>query len=60
MDQFVPIMRVGLDSRSRPTAESCNAAIAIEENTSDSESTKIVKFLIALFCIITVVLKAML
>ena len=29
-------MRVGLDSRSRPTAESCNAAIAVEENASDS------------------------
>ena len=44
MDQFVSIMRVGLDLRSRPTAESCNAAIAVEENTSDSESTKIVTF----------------
>ena len=41
MDQFVFIMRLGLDSRSRPTAESCNATIAVEENTSDSKSTKI-------------------
>ena len=46
MDQFVLIMRVGLDSRSRPPAENCIAAIAIEENTSDSKSTKIVKFLL--------------
>ena len=37
-------MRVDLDWRSRPTAESGNAAIAVEENTSDSESTNIVKF----------------
>ena len=29
-------MRVGLDLRSRLTAESCNAAIAVEENASDS------------------------
>ena len=33
------------DSRSRPTAESCNAAIAVKENTSDSKSAKITKFL---------------
>ena len=45
MDQFVVIMRLGLDLRSRLPAESCNAAIAVEENTSESESTKIVKFL---------------
>ena len=44
MDQFVSMMRVGLDSRSRPTAESCNTAIAVEENTSDSESTKLLNF----------------
>ena len=30
------IMRVGLDSRSRPTAESCNTAITFAENASDS------------------------
>ena len=35
-------MRVGLDLRSRPTAQSCNVTTAVEENTSDSESTKIV------------------
>ena len=35
-------MRVGLDLRSRPTAESCIAAVAVEENTLDPESTKIV------------------
>ena len=40
------IMRAGLNSRSRPTAESCNSAIVAEENTSDSESTKIAKFLL--------------
>ena len=45
MDQFVIIMQAGLDWRSRPIAESCNAAIAVEKNTSDSELTKIVKFL---------------
>ena len=39
-------MRVVLDSRSRPNAESCNATIGVEVNTSDSESTKIVKFLL--------------
>ena len=39
-------MWVGLDFRSRPTAESCSAAIAVEENTSESESIKIVKFLL--------------
>ena len=38
-------MRVGLDSRSKPTAENCNVALAIAENASDYESTKIVKFL---------------
>ena len=27
------VMQVGLDARSRPTAESCNGAIAVEENT---------------------------
>ena len=32
MDQFVFVMRVGLDSRSWQIAESCNAAIAVEEN----------------------------
>ena len=37
-------MRVGLDSKSKPTAESCKAAIAVEDNISDSESTKIVQF----------------
>ena len=46
MDQFVSIMQVGLDLRSKPTAESCNAAIAVEGKTSDSESNKIVKFLL--------------
>ena len=46
MDQFASIMQVGLDSRPRPTAESCNAAIAVEENTSESESAKIVKILL--------------
>ena len=46
MDQFVCIMQVGLDSRSRPTAESCNAANAVEEITSDSESTTVVKILL--------------
>ena len=40
MDQFVSTMWEGLDSRSRPTAESCKAAIAVEEITSDSELTK--------------------
>ena len=45
MNQFVSIWQVGLDSRSRPTAESCNAETAVEENSSDSESAKIVKFL---------------
>ena len=49
MDQFVSIMRVGLDLRSRPTAESCNTAIAVEKNTSDYESTKIVEFLLCNF-----------
>ena len=44
MDQFVSIMQVSLELSSRPIAESCNAAIAVEENTSASESTKIVKF----------------
>ena len=39
-------MRLGVDSRSRPTAESCNSAIVAEEKTSDSELTKIVKFLL--------------
>ena len=37
-------MREGLDSRLRPIAESCNAAIAVKGNASDFESTKIVKF----------------
>ena len=37
-------MRVGLDSKSKPTAESSNAALAVGENTSNFESTKIVKF----------------
>ena len=46
MDQFVSIMRVGPDSRSRPIAESCNAASAVEENSSDSKYTKIVQFLL--------------
>ena len=46
MDQFVFMMQVGLDSRSKPTAESSYAALAVEENTSNSESTKIVKFLL--------------
>ena len=46
MDQFVYRMRVGLDSRSRPTAESCNPAVGVEVNTLDSLSTKIVKFLL--------------
>ena len=36
MDQIVSIMRVGLDSRSRPTAENCNAAITFADNASDS------------------------
>ena len=36
VDQFVCIMRIGLDSLSRPTAESCNAANDVEENVSDS------------------------
>ena len=36
--------QVGLDSRSRRTAKSCNAAIAVEENTSDSESAKLLNF----------------
>ena len=44
MDQFVFIMRLSLGSRSRPTTENYNAAIAVEENTSDSESAKVVKF----------------
>ena len=44
IDQFVSVMGEGLDSRSRPTAESCNAVIAVEENTSDSESTKLLNF----------------
>ena len=46
MDQFVSIMRVGPDSKSRPIGESCNAAIAVEKNSLDSESSKIVKFLL--------------
>ena len=46
MHQFVSIMQVGLDLKSKPTAESCNVAIAVEENPSNSESTKIVKFLL--------------
>ena len=48
MDRFVVILQLGLDSRSRPAAESCHthAAIAVEENTSESESTEIVKFLL--------------
>ena len=46
MNQFVSMMRVGLDSRSKPTAESSNVALAVKENTSNSESTKIVKFLL--------------
>ena len=37
------MLRVGLDLRSRPTAESCNAAITVEENISDHKSTKTVK-----------------
>ena len=49
MDLFVSIMREGLDSRSRPTGESYNAAIAVEENTLDFESNKIVKFLLLEF-----------
>ena len=44
MDQFVFVMREDLDSRSRPTAKSCNAAIAVKGNTSDSESTKLLNF----------------
>ena len=42
-------MQVGLDWRSRPSADSGNAAIVVEENTSDSESTKIVKFILFYF-----------
>ena len=38
-------MRIDLDSRLRPTTDSCNAAIAVEENISNSELTKIIKFL---------------
>ena len=35
---FVCIMQIDLDSRSRPTAESCCfVVIAVEENTSGSE-----------------------
>ena len=39
-------MRLGLDSRLRPTAEICNDAISVEENTSYFEPTKIIKFLL--------------
>ena len=46
MDQFVSFMRVGKDSRLRPSGKSCNAAIVVQKNTSDSESAKIVKFLL--------------
>ena len=49
MNEFGSIMQAGLDLRSRPTAESCNAAIAVEANISDYEQTKIVKFLLLNF-----------
>ena len=39
-------MRVGLDLRSKQTGKSSNAALAVEENTSNYESTKIVKCLL--------------
>ena len=58
MDQFVSVMQVGQDSRWRPIAESCNAAIAggffrfwINQNSL---------IFIARFCFITVVSKALL
>ena len=59
MDQFVSIMQVGQDKKSTPTAENCNAAIADEENTSDSKSAKIVKFDFSIL-LYTLVLKALL
>ena len=37
-------MQVSLDTRSRLTAESCNAAIAVEENTSDLNQPKLLDF----------------
>ena len=46
------MMRAGLDSRSKPVAESCNAAITVEDNTLNSaESNKIVKFLLLDFAL---------
>ena len=59
MDQFVSTMQVGLDKRSTPTAENCNAAIGDEENASDSESAKIVKFDFSIL-LYTLVLKPLL
>ena len=59
MDQFVSIIQVGVDARSTPTAQSCNATIAVEENASDSESAKIVKY-DCLILLYTLVLKALL
>ena len=35
MDHFASTIRVGLDLRSRPTAESCNVATAVKKNASD-------------------------